>query len=209
MILRTKVKICGITNKSDALYASDLGVDALGFVFYENSSRFIDPELAGHITSYLHPFILRVGLFVNANEDFVVDSIVKSRINLLQFHGDEPEEYCNQFNLPYIKSISMKDKINLIECRDKYNSASALLLDTYSEKLKGGTGEVFDWKKIPKDYPMPLVIAGGLNPDNVERLIKLVKPFCVDVSGGVEIEKGIKDKEKMKNFMKGVTDATL
>ncbi len=148
--MRTRVKICGITNKSDALYASDLGVDALGFVFYEDSSRFVDPELAGHIISCLHPFILRVGLFVNANDDFVEESIVKSRINLLQFHGDESEEYCNQFNLPYIKSISMKDNINLIECSEKYNSASALLLDTYSEKLKGGTGEVFDWKKFQK-----------------------------------------------------------
>lgn len=207
--MRTRVKICGITKKSDALYASDLGVDALGFVFYEDSPRFVDPELVGHITSCLHPFILRVGLFVNAKNDFVEESIVKSRINLLQFHGDESEDFCNQFNLPYIKSISMKDNINLIECSKKYNSASALLLDTYSEKLKGGTGEVFDWKKIPKEYSTPLVIAGGLNPNNVEKLIKSVKPFCVDVSGGVEIKKGIKDKEKMKNFMKGVTDATL
>ena len=207
--MRTRVKICGITKKSDALYASDLGVDALGFVFYEDSPRFVDPEFAGYITSCLHPFILRVGLFVNAKDDFVEESIVKSRINLLQFHGDESEDFCNQFNLPYIKSISMKDNINLIECSEKYNSASALLLDTYSEKLKGGTGEIFDWKKIPKEYSMPLVIAGGLNPNNVEKLIKSVKPFCVDVSGGVEIKKGIKDKEKMKNFMKGVTDATL
>jgi len=207
--LRTRVKICGITTKSDAVFASDLGVDALGFVFYEDSPRFIDPELVGQISSCLHPLILRVGLFVNAKDSFVKDSINTSKINLLQFHGDESEEYCNQFNLPYIKSISMKDNINLIEYSNKYNSASALLLDTFSRELKGGTGEVFDWEKIPKNFSVPLIVAGGLNPDNVDTLIKLANPFCVDVSGGVEIKKGIKDREKMKKFMVGVHNATL
>jgi phosphoribosylanthranilate isomerase len=207
--LRTRVKVCGITKKEDALLAADLGVDALGFVFYKDSPRYIDPGKVGEITSALHPFILRVGLFVNSNEDVVRDSIKKSKINFLQFHGDESEKYCNQFNLPYIKSISMKDGVNLLECCSEYRSASALLLDTYNKKLKGGTGEVFDWKKIPNNLSSPLIIAGGLNPENIENLIKLVNPFCVDVSGGVEINKGIKDKEKMKKFMIGVHNATL
>jgi phosphoribosylanthranilate isomerase len=207
--LRTRVKVCGITKKEDALLAADLGVDALGFVFYKDSPRYIDPGKVGEITSALHPFILRVGLFVNSNEDAVRDSIKKSKINFLQFHGDESEKYCNQFNLPYIKSISMKDGVNLLECCSEYRSASALLLDTYNKKLKGGTGEVFDWKKIPNNLSSPLIIAGGLNPENIENLIKLVNPFCVDVSGGVEINKGIKDKEKMKKFMIGVHNATL
>ena len=207
--MRTRVKVCGITKKEDALLAADLGVDALGFVFYKDSPRYIDPGKVGEITSALHPFILRVGLFVNSNEDAVRDSIKKSKINFLQFHGDESEKYCNQFNLPYIKSISMKDGVNLLECCSEYRSASALLLDTYNKKLKGGTGEVFDWKKIPNNLSSPLIIAGGLNPENIENLIKLVNPFCVDVSGGVEINKGIKDKEKMKKFMIGVHNATL
>ena len=193
----------------DAILASDLGVDALGFVFYKESPRYIDPIEAGKIILSLHPFILRVGLFVDADAGFVRDSIIKSKINLIQFHGDESEEYCNQFNLPYIKSISMKDGVNLLECCGEYRSASALLLDTYNKKLKGGTGEVFDWKKIPNNLSSPLIIAGGLNPENIENLIKLVNPFCVDVSGGVEINKGIKDKEKMKKFMIGVHNATL
>jgi phosphoribosylanthranilate isomerase len=207
--LRTRVKICGITKKKDALFASNLGVDALGFVFYKDSPRYIDPIDAGKIISCLHPFVLRVGLFVNNDAAFVRDSIIKSKINFLQFHGDESEEYCNQFNLPYIKAISMKEDINLLECCNNYKSASALLLDTFSKKLKGGTGTVFDWKKIPRNLGLRLIIAGGLNSENIISLIKTVKPFCVDVSGGVESSKGVKDEKKMKDFMIGVNDATL
>ena len=207
--MRTRVKICGITKKKDALFASNLGVDALGFVFYKDSPRYIDPIDAGKIISCLHPFVLRVGLFVNNDAAFVRDSIIKSKINFLQFHGDESEEYCNQFNLPYIKAISMKEDINLLECCNNYKSASALLLDTFSKKLKGGTGTVFDWKKIPRKLSLPLIIAGGLNSENIISLIKIVKPFCVDVSGGVERSKGVKDEKKMKDFMIGVNDATL
>ena len=207
--MRTRVKICGITKKKDALFASNLGVDALGFVFYKDSPRYIDPIDAGKIISCLHPFVLRVGLFVNNDAAFVRDSIIKSKINFLQFHGDESEEYCNQFNLPYIKAISMKEDINLLECCNNYKSASALLLDTFSKKLKGGTGTVFDWKKIPRKLGLRLIIAGGLNSENIISLIKTVKPFCVDVSGGVESSKGVKDEKKMKDFMIGVNDATL
>ena len=198
--MRTRVKICGITKKKDALFASNLGVDALGFVFYKASPRYIDPIEAGKIISSLHPLILRVGLFVNADAKFVRDSIIKSKINLIQFHGDESEEYCNQFNLPYIKAIPMKEDINLLECCNDFKSASALLLDTFSKKLKGGTGEVFDWKKIPRKLSLPLIIAGGLNSENISDLIKKVKPFCVDVSGGIEIIKGVKDEKKMREF---------
>ena len=198
--MRTRVKICGITKKKDALFASNLGVDALGFVFYKDSPRYIDPIEAGKIISSLHPLILRVGLFVNADAKFVRDSIIKSKINLIQFHGDESEEYCNQFNLPYIKAIPMKEDINLLECCNDFKSASALLLDTFSKKLKGGTGEVFDWKKIPRKLSLPLIIAGGLNSENISDLIKKVKPFCVDVSGGIEIIKGVKDEKKMREF---------
>ena len=207
--MRTRVKICGITKKKDALFASNLGVDALGFVFYKDSPRYIDPIDAGKIISCLHPFVLRVGLFVNNDAAFVRDSIIKSKINFLQFHGDESEEYCNQFNLPYIKAISMKEDINLLECCNNYKSASALLLDTFSKKLKGGTGTVFDWKKIPRNLGLRLIIAGGLNSENIISLIKTVKHFCVDVSGGVESRKVVKDEKKMKDFMIGVNDATL
>ena len=165
--------------------------------------------MVGKSSSIRQHFILRVGWYVNAKDSFVKDSINRSKIDFLQLHGEESEVYCNQFNLPYIKSISMKDNINLIEYSNKYNSASALLLDTFSRELKGGTGEVFDWEKIPKNFSVPLIVAGGLNPDNVDTLLKITNPFCVDVSGGGESKKGIKDREKMKKFMVGVHNATL
>jgi phosphoribosylanthranilate isomerase len=207
--LRTKIKICGITNLKNAREASELGVDALGFVFFSESPRYIEPKKARVIINLLPSFVSRVGLFVNAPKEEVLSAISESRVNVLQFHGDEEEEFCNQFNLPYIKAIPMKEDINLLECCKDYESASALLLDTFSKKLKGGTGTVFNWKKVPRKLSLPLIIAGGLNSENIKSLIKTVNPFCVDVSGGVESRKGEKDEEKMKEFMIGVNDATL
>ena len=205
----TKIKICGITNLKNALEAVEVGVDALGFVFFSESPRYINPKKARAIIDLLPSFVLRVGLFVNAPKEEVLSAISESRVNLLQFHGDEDEKFCNQFNLPYIKAISFKDGINLLEYCQLFVSSSAILVDTYSQEMRGGTGETFNWDLIPKSLPLPLIIAGGLDSKNVSSLINSVNPYGVDVSGGVEIDKGIKDHSMMKNFVLGVNNATI
>ena len=205
----TKIKICGITNLKNALEAVEVGVDALGFVFFSESPRYINPKKARAIINLLPSFVLRVGLFVNAPKEEVLSVISESRVNLLQFHGDEDEKFCNQFNLPYIKAISFKDGINLLEYCQTFASSSAILIDTYSEKMRGGTGETFNWELIPKHLPLPLIIAGGLDSNNVTSLINSVNPYGVDVSGGVELDKGIKDHSMMKNFVLGVNNAAI
>ena len=204
-----KIKICGITNIEDALNASLLGADALGFVFVGKSPRYITPLNTSIIIDALPPFISKVGLFVNPSKEEVEDAIRVAKFDLLQFHGDENEEFCNQFNLPYIKAISVKSEVNLVEYETNYNSASALLLDTYSEKARGGTGTTFDWNLIPAEESKPLIIAGGLNNENITDLLWHTTPYAVDVSGGVEVLKGKKDYKKMENFILGVRNATL
>jgi len=204
-----KIKICGITNIEDALNASLLGADALGFVFVGKSPRYITPLNTSIIIDALPPFISKVGLFVNPSKEEVEDAIRVAKFDLLQFHGDENEEFCNQFNLPYIKAISVKGEVNLVEYETNYNSASALLLDTYSEKARGGTGTTFDWNLIPAEESKPLIIAGGLNNENITDLLRHTTPYAVDVSGGVEVLKGKKDYKKMENFILGVRNATL
>ena len=207
--MKTKVKICGITNLKNALEASEIGVDALGFVFFKESPRYIDPIEAGKIINLLPTFVLRVGLFVNPSKNEVLSAISDSRINMIQFHGDENEEFCNQFNLPYIKAVAFRDDLNLLEYCKLYTSSSAILVDTYSKKLRGGTGKTFDWDLLPKELPLPIIIAGGLDSANISLLIKTLNPYGVDVSGGVEREKGIKDYNMMKNFVLGVNNATV
>ena len=204
-----KIKICGITNIEDALNASLLGADALGFVFVGKSPRYITPLNTSIIIDALPPFISKVGLFVNPSKEEVEDAIRVAKFDHLQFHGDENEEFCNQFNLPYIKAISVKSEVNLVEYETNYNSASALLLDTYSEKARGGTGTTFDWNLIPAEESKPLIIAGGLNNENITDLLRHTTPYAVDVSGGVEVLKGKKDYKKMENFILGVRNATL
>ena len=207
--MRTKIKICGITNLKNALEAVELGVDALGFVFLTESPRYIRPKKARAIIDLLPSFVLRVGLFVNAPKEEVLLAITESRVNLLQFHGDEDENFCNQFNLPYIKAISFKGGINLLECCQLFASSSAILIDTYSKEMRGGTGKTFNWDLVPKKLPLPLIIAGGLDSENVSLLINSVNPYGVDVSGGVELKKGIKDHNMMKNFVLGVNNAAI
>ena len=204
-----KIKICGITNFEDALNASRLGADALGFVFVENSPRYIKPHDAAHIINKLPPFINKVGLFVDPSKQEVEDAARIANFDLLQFHGDESEGFCNQFNLPYIKAISVKTDVNLLEYSRQYASASALLLDAYSEEARGGTGKTFDWNLIPKEGSRPLIVAGGLNNENIADLLRQVMPYAVDVSGGVEISKRQKDCKKMEDFILGVRNATL
>lgn len=201
---RTRVKICGITRLEDALAAISAGADALGFVFYARSPRAVSVAQVQDITAALPPFVSKVGLFVNAGADEVRQVIAATGLDCLQFHGDEPADYCAQFNLPYYKAIRVKPGVNLIQCELDFASASALLLDTYSEKAVGGTGEAFDWSLIPAQMQKPLILAGGLNPENVAEAVRRVQPYALDVSGGVEAQKGIKSPQKIAAFMQQV-----
>jgi phosphoribosylanthranilate isomerase len=207
--VRTRVKICGITRLEDALTAIKFGADAIGFVFYEKSPRNISADQAAEIVSKLPAFISVVGLFVNAQPVEVKAILSKVHLGLLQFHGDETPSECRQYQLPYMKAIRVQAGTNLLQYDLDFYDAKALLLDAYTEGVAGGTGQVFDWGLIPNNMSNSIVLAGGLNADNVADAIQQVQPYAVDVSGGVEREKGIKDADKIAAFMRGVIDATL
>ena len=201
---RTRIKICGITNLQDAKVAIDEGVDAIGLVFCENSPRYINISRAKEIVENTTPFVNCVGLFVDAEKEYINNVLKEVALDTLQFHGQESEQACALYNKPYIKAIRMNKNISLSEEAEKYFSAHALLLDTYIEGLPGGTGIVFDWDLIPKDIAKPIILAGGLNASNVKDAIKKISPYAVDVSGGVETEKGKKDPSKIKEFINEV-----
>jgi phosphoribosylanthranilate isomerase len=198
---RTRVKICGITNLEDAKAAVNAGADAIGLVFYKNSPRYISINKAREIVENVTAFVNCVGLFVNSDKEYIDTVLEKVSLDTLQFHGDESEQACALYNKPYIKAIRMDEEINLPEEVEKYFSAKALLLDTYVEGLAGGTGTIFNWGRIPKNLRKPIILAGGLNASNVKDAIKQISPYAVDVSGGVEIEKGRKDPNKIKEFI--------
>lgn len=206
---RTRVKICGITRVEDALNAVNLGADAIGLVFYAPSPRAIRIEQAQAIVSAIPPFVSVVGLFVNAPKSEIESILSQVHLDVLQYHGDETPEDCMQINLPYYKAIRVKADTNLLQYAIEFKSAKALLLDTYSDAAVGGTGQTFDWKLIPDNLTKPIILAGGLTPDNVNQAVMQVKPYAVDVSGGVELSKRIKDAEKMAAFMRGVRNASI
>ena len=199
--IRTRVKICGITRVEDALCAVNAGVDAIGLVFYAPSPRCTSITKAQEIVAALPPFVTVVGLFVNAEQFEIEHVLAHVKLDVLQFHGDETVLSCERFHMPYIKVIRVKPDINLLQYQTEYASSVALLLDTYSDSAYGGTGHVFDWDLIPKNMQKPLILAGGLHPANVGLAIKKVQPYAVDVSGGVESAKGIKDAGKIAEFI--------
>ena len=200
--MSVRVKICGITNLADAQAAVEAGADALGFIFYERSPRFIPIKIAAEISRALPPFIMRVGVFVNPPKELVLRAIGECGLSLLQFHGDEPPEFCTQFGLMSMKAFRIRDAGSLEEL-PKYQT-DAWLLDAYSPDTLGGTGEKFNWdlaveaQKIGK----PIFLAGGLTPENVAEAIRKVRPFGVDVSSGVESSPGKKDPAKVRAFIK-------
>lgn len=208
LLTRTRVKFCGITRPQDALHAASIGVDAIGLVFYEKSPRSVSIAQALEIVRVLPPFITRVGLFVNAEQSVVQYTAEQVGIDLLQFHGDETAEACSGYGKPYIKAIRMRKGLDLQTIFKQYQQASGLLLDTYNKALYGGTGEQFDWSMIPEMRKLPIILAGGLGPDNVDTAIKMVRPYAVDVSGGIESATGIKDVEKMNAFIRGVSSVS-
>lgn len=207
--MRTRVKICGITRIEDALAAVACGCDAIGLVFYDKSPRNVSPIQAATIVAALPAFVSAVGLFVDASAEAVCATLAKVRLDLLQFHGEESADYCRQFHVSYMKAIRVRAGTNLIQCANDYADAKALLVDAYSEGVAGGTGQVFDWNLIPANLTISVVLAGGLNAGNVGNAIRQVRPYAVDVSGGVEREKGIKDADKIAAFMRGVIDADV
>ncbi len=205
--MRTRIKICGITRVEDAQAAVRNGADALGFIFWDRSPRYIAPEKAGPVVRSAGPFVATVGVFVNPSRDEVLRAIEDSGISMLQFHGDEPAEFCTAFDLPYIKAFKPSEGVDLIKCMAAYGDAAGWLLDAYDEKRVGGTGETFDWNLIPQNLARPLVLSGGLNVDNIASAILLVRPYAVDVSSGVELSKGIKDAARIAAFVQGVRNA--
>lgn len=202
--MSVRVKVCGITRSEDAIAAVQCGVDAIGFVFWPHSSRYIDPESARRIAEVIPPFICTVGVYVDPDAAWVEETARAAKLNLLQFHGDESPEFCNQFPQSYIKAIRVKPDADLLQYAQRYGAAKGLLLDTYAADMPGGTGHAFDWQLIPQQLSLPLILSGGLNPDNVARAIKQTQPWAVDVSSGVETAKGIKDEKKIIAFMQGV-----
>ena len=205
-ITRTRVKICGITRVEDAVSAVSAGADAIGLVFYAPSPRAVSIAQAQQIVAAMPPFVSVVGLFVNAPQTEIESVLSKIRLDILQFHGDESAHECEQINLPYYKAIRVKADTNLLQYEAEFKSAKALLLDTFSEVAVGGTGQVFDWGLIPKNLTKPVILAGGLTAENVADAIKQVQPYAVDVSGGVEVSKGIKDTMKIAAFMHAVAE---
>ncbi len=207
--MRTRVKICGITRAQDALEAVKQGADAIGLVFYPKSPRNVSAAQAAEIVSQIPAFVTVVGLFVDAEPAFIQEVISSVKLDLLQFHGDETPSACRQYSRPYMKAIRVKNGTNLVQYAADYADARALLLDAFAEGVPGGTGLVFDWSLIPQNLPLPIVLAGGLNAENVGVAIEQVRPYAVDVSGGVEASKGIKDAAKIAAFMRGVSNATI
>ena len=204
---RTRVKICGLTRRGDALAAVDLGADALGLVFYAASPRAVSIAQAQEVIRELPSRVTVVALFVNAAESEIRAVLDSVRIDLLQFHGDETPQDCARYGVPYIKAVRMREDVDLFEIERVYGSASGLLLDSYQSGVAGGTGMAFDWTRVPKGskrLTKPIILAGGLAPDNVAGAIRQVRPYAVDVSGGVESAKGIKDAAKMAAFIQGV-----
>ena len=204
---RVRVKICGITRPQDALVAAQSGADAIGLVFFPGSPRAVNIDRAQQIIAELPPFVSKVGLFVNASAAEIDTVLENVSLDILQFHGDEQPEQCSCFSRPFIKAIRMQDNVNLKAMADKYSTASALLLDSYVKDIYGGTGMAFDWSAVPDDIPKPLILAGGLDAGNVANAVKQVRPYGVDVSGGVELEKGIKDAGKIEQFIREVRNA--
>lgn len=200
-MMRTRVKICGINRAEDAQVCAEAGADAIGLVFYTNSPRAVSIQQAQDVLQSLPAFVTSVGLFVNPDANRVSEVLDQVALDCLQFHGDEDRAFCEQFSRPYIKAVRMHANQNVDDMAQHYYSAKALLLDTYVADQAGGTGQRFDWDRVPRDCGLPIILAGGLSPDNVGDAIRKVHPYAVDVSGGVEKSRGIKDPGKIKQFI--------
>jgi phosphoribosylanthranilate isomerase len=200
-------KICGITRVEDALAAAAAGADAIGLVFYAKSPRAVSIRQARAIINALPPFVTTVGLFVDASRCEVEETLDALPLDLLQFHGDETPAQCSGYHRPYIKALRVRPGENIAAACESYSTAAGILLDTYVSGVPGGTGEAFDWSLVPVNLSKPIILAGGLVAENVGRAIAQVRPYAVDVSGGVELAKGIKDAQRIQAFIREVQQA--
>jgi phosphoribosylanthranilate isomerase len=207
--MSVRVKICGITSPEQALMAQDAGADLLGLVIYRKSSRYVDVQRAVQIRQVIGPKTQCVVLLVNADEKSVYEVIEQVKPDLLQFHGDESPEFCQQFNFPFIRAIRMREGLDIDAEVGAYHAEGGFLFDAWSEDQYGGTGHQFDWSRLPTSTDYPLILAGGLNPDNVAEAVRLVRPDMVDVSGGVESSPGIKERVKVAAFVRHAKEATV
>lgn len=204
---RVRVKICGITRIEDLKAAYEAGADALGFVFYDKSPRAVSISQAKALLKECPPFISTVGLFVNANKQYI-DAVLRAvPLDILQFHGDETNQECIAYDKPFIKAIRVTPELDLTAKILQYPDTMSVLLDSYVPGVEGGTGVKFNWDLIPKSSPKPIILAGGLKPENIASAISLTNPCGVDVSGGVESNKGIKDHNKIRAFIQEVNHA--
>ena len=207
--MRTRIKICGITRAEDALAAAAAGADAIGLIFYAGSSRHVSAERAADIVGRLPPFVTAVGLFVDPAEDEVRAVLDRVALDLLQFHGAETPEFCARFGRSHIKALAAAPGVDLLQSAASYREARGVLIDAYVPGVHGGTGVPADWDAIPGTLPLPLVLAGGLTPDNVGQAVRTVRPWAVDVSSGVELARGVKDHDKITAFVRGVRNADV
>ncbi|HSD59501.1 MAG TPA: phosphoribosylanthranilate isomerase [Burkholderiales bacterium] len=205
----TRVKICGITRVEDAVAAARLGADAIGLMFYAKSPRAVSADQARRVVRALPPFVATVGVFVDPTPEEVRAALAAVPLHLLQFHGDEPPEFCAQFGVEYLKAARVRPGLDLIQYAARHAGAKALLLDAFVQGTHGGTGQAFDWSLIPGPLPLPLVLSGGLDPGNVAVAVRRVRPWAVDVSSGVEAAKGVKDPQKIAAFIQGVRSADV
>jgi len=203
----TRVKICGITRPEDGLAAARAGAAAIGLMFYARSPRCVSLDLARRIADALPPFVTIVGVFVDPDPDEVRAAMAAVPLQLLQFHGDESPQFCEGFALPHIKAVRVRPGLDLVQYASRFSKAKALLLDAFVQGAHGGTGQSFDWSLVPRGLELPLVLSGGLHPENVADAIRRVRPWAVDVSSGVEAAKGIKDPKRIAAFMQGVSSA--
>lgn len=205
--MRTRVKICGFTRREDVELAVALGADAIGLNFHPPSPRCVEMALARELLDATPPFVVSVGLVVDLEAARVASLLESLPLAMLQFHGEEPDEHCAHHGRPFLKVLRMRADLDVGAALDAWPSASGFLLDAYRPGVPGGTGETFDWSRIPATPPRPIVLAGGLTPDNVEEAILAVRPHAVDVASGVESAPGIKDRARMEAFMAAVQRA--
>ncbi|HED13058.1 MAG TPA: phosphoribosylanthranilate isomerase [Gammaproteobacteria bacterium] len=207
--LLTRIKICGMTCQQDAENAITAGVDALGFIFWPPSKRYIAIDEAAKIVDQVSAYVTTVAVFVDPTEADVDAVLADVAIDSLQFHGQEPASFCNRFARPFVKALAMHEDQDVFSFCMQYHQASAVLLDTYRAGTPGGTGEQFTWRWIPEHLPLPVILAGGLAPENIAEAVRSVRPYAVDISSGVESSPGCKDTEKLQALVRAVHCADM
>lgn len=207
--MSVRIKVCGFTRANDAVAAANLGIDAIGLVFYEKSPRHVSIAQAQEIIAALPPFVTVVALFVNATRDEINTVLTRCAIDVLQFHGEESPEFCRSFARPYLKAVRVQPGVDLATLAAAFHDARGLLTDAFVEGAHGGTGKTFDWTLIPDHLPLPLILSGGLDEHNVADAVRRVQPAAVDVSSGVEAGKGIKSAQRVADFVAAVRAAQI